>query len=154
MTLGDILLEDGVLIDVAASSKKQALQVLAQAVAARTSLRARDVCDAITERERLGSTGVGDGVAIPHARVADVERAFGIFARLETPIDFDAVDDKPADLIFVLVAPIDAGVEHLKALARVARVLRRDGLRERLRAAPSADAVYALLTDTETAAPA
>ena len=110
-----------------------------------TGLNARDIFDAVLQRERLGSTGVGQGVAIPHARLAGVKEVVGVFARLRTPVDFESIDGRPADLIFMLIAPDDAGAEHLKALARVSRLLRREDVRQRLRAAPDADAVHAVL---------
>jgi PTS system nitrogen regulatory IIA component len=103
------------------------------------------VLDALLEREALGSTGVGYGVAVPHARVAGLTRLRGVFVRLEQPIEFQAVDDRPVDLIFALFAPPDAGAEHLRALARVSRVLRQADLREQLRQAHGADAIHALL---------
>ncbi len=146
MTFTDILTPEGVIVNLKVASKKQAFQELAKAVADITSLDARVVFDAILERERLGSTGVGHGVAIPHARLAGLKEITGVFARLAQPIDFDAVDERPADLIFMLLAPLGAGADHLKALARVSRAFRREDLRDRLRSAPSVDAVKALLS--------
>ncbi len=113
--------------------------------ARRFDLDAGEVLDALLAREAVGSTGVGAGVAVPHARLKALDRMRGVFLRLEAPVDFDAVDDQPVDLIFALLAPEAAGSEHLQALARVARLLRRADLREQLRQAHSADAVYALL---------
>ena len=130
---------------VSASSKRQALSLVAEMAARRFDLDAGDVLDALMAREAVGSTGVGAGVAVPHARLKTLDRMRGVFLRLETPVEFDAVDNQPVDLIFALLAPETAGSEHLQALARVARLLRRAELREQLRQAHSADAVYALL---------
>ena len=130
---------------VSASNKRQALSLVAEMAARRFDLDAGEVLDALMAREAVGSTGVGSGVAVPHARLKRLDKMRGVFLRLETPIAFDAVDDQPVDLIFALLAPEAAGSEHLQALARVARLLRRADLREQLRQAHSIDAVYALL---------
>ncbi len=130
---------------VGAASKRQALSVIADMAERRFGLDAGEVLDALLAREALGSTGVGYGVALPHGRLAGLERMRGLFVRLETPVAFDAIDGQPVDLIFALLAPLDAGAEHLLALARVSRLLRRADLREQLRHAYTADAVYALL---------
>jgi PTS system nitrogen regulatory IIA component len=132
---------------VSASSKRQALSVAADLAARRFGLDAGEVLDALLAREAVGSTGVGHGVALPHGRLKGLDRMRGVFLRLEAPVAFDAVDDQPVDLIFALLAPPEAGVEHLLALAKVARLLRRPDLREQLRHARSADAVYALLAE-------
>lgn len=145
MALSDLIPNGGVAVDLGASSRKQALQAMSDIAADLTGLNARDIFDAVLQRERLGSTGVGQGVAIPHARLAGVKEVVGVFARLRTPVDFESIDGRPADLIFMLIAPDDAGAEHLKALARVSRLLRREDVRQRLRAAPDADAVHAVL---------
>lgn len=145
MSFSDILASNGVVLDLKATSKKQVFQELARVAAEETGLTAREVFDAVLERERLGSTGVGSGVAIPHARLKGVDRIVGVFTRLEQPIDFDSIDDEPADLIFMLLAPDEAGADHLKALARVSRALRRPELRDRLRSAPTDEAVRTLL---------
>ena len=145
MALSTLIPPGGVAVELAATSRKQALSGLAELAERALGVSARPVLDAVIEREKLGSTGVGDGVAIPHARTNLVDRVCGVFARLKHPVDFDAVDGQPADLIFLLLAPEDAGAEHLKALARVSRLLRREDVRQRLRAAPDADAVYAIL---------
>ena len=107
-----------------ANSKKQLLQLLAEKAAGITGLPEREIFDTILQRERLGSTGVGNGIAIPHGKLAGVKRITGVFARLETPVDFEALDDQPVDLVFLLLAPEGAGADHLKALSRIARVLR------------------------------
>ncbi len=103
------------------------------------------------ERERLGSTGVGYGVAIPHARIEGLTSVRAVFARLESPIEYEAIDDRPVDLVVLLLAPIDAGAEHLKALAKVSRLLRREDMRAKLRSAPSVESLHVLLTETRSA---
>ena len=130
-----------------ASSKKQALQELARRAAELTGLHERQIFDVLLERERLGTTGVGNGIAIPHGKLADVKAMFGLFARLDPAVDFEAIDEQPVDLIFLLLAPEGAGADHLKALARVSRLLRDRGICEKLRGADQAEAMYALLTD-------
>ncbi len=147
MLLTDILHADGVLADLRATSKKHLFQELSRVAGDLTELPARRIFDAVLERERLGSTGVGHGVAIPHARLEELDSVQGLFARLSEPIDFDAIDERPVDLVFLLLAPEAAGADHLKALARVSRVFRREELRERLRAAPDQDALAALLSE-------
>jgi PTS system nitrogen regulatory IIA component len=129
------------------SSKKQALQELARRAAEITGVHERQIFDVLLERERLGTTGVGNGIAIPHGKLADVKKMFGLFARLENPVDFEAIDEQPVDLIFLLLAPEGAGADHLKALARVSRLLRDRAICEKLRGADQAEAIYALLTD-------
>ena len=145
MALADLIPNGGVAVDLGASSRKQALQAMSDIAADLTGLAPRDIFDAVLQRERLGSTGVGQGVAIPHARLAGIDAVVGVFARLRSPVDFESIDGRPADLIFMLIAPEDAGAEHLKALARVSRLLRREDVRQRLRAAPDADAIHAVL---------
>lgn len=140
------LLGEGVILDpVAAENRKQALTTLAGALAERTKLDARDIFDAVMERERLGSTGVGEGVAIPHARIEKLPHPVGGFVRLLKPVDFDAVDDRPCDLIFMLIAPVGSGADHLRALAQVSRTLRQPEIREALRQAETAKAMKAIL---------
>lgn len=145
MALSDLIPSAGVSIDLGASSRKQALQAMSELAAGLTGQAARTIFDAVLQRERLGSTGVGQGVAIPHARLSGMNEVVGVFARLRTPVDFESIDGRPADLIFMLLAPENAGAEHLKALARVSRLLRREDVRQRLRAAPNSDAAYAVL---------
>jgi PTS system nitrogen regulatory IIA component len=142
-----------------AVSKKQLLQEMAELAvkcgAARgDSIFSRDVVAAVMERERLGSTGVGSGVAIPHARLEGLNDVRDVFARLETPLEYESIDDKPVDLVVLLLAPIDAGGEHLKALAQVSRLLRREETRTRLRSAPNAESLYLLLTENREASAA
>jgi PTS system nitrogen regulatory IIA component len=128
-----------------ASSKRQALSVVAEIAARSLDATAPEIAAKLLARERLGSTGVGHGVAVPHARLKGLERMHGVFVRLEAPVDFGAVDEQPVDLIFALLAPADHPAEHLRALAKVSRALRQADLREHLRQAHSADAVRALL---------
>jgi PTS system nitrogen regulatory IIA component len=147
MEIVDLVAPEGVVAKLKATSKKQALQVLAQRAAKIVGLHERAIFGTLLERERLGTTGVGVGIAIPHGKLTDLDRLHGLFARLDTPIDFDAIDDQPVDLIFLLLAPESAGAEHLKALARVSRLLRDKQLCDKLRGTDNAEALYALLTE-------
>lgn len=133
--LRDLVLEDAIIARLTASSRRQALQILAEHLAKAAGLDPRAVFEAVLLRERLSGTGVGEGVAIPHARVTGVERPICGFARLDPPQDFEALDGRPADLVFMLLAPPDRGGDHLKALARVTRHLRRGEVRDKLRGA-------------------
>lgn len=146
MALSDLLSADSILGSLSATNRKQALQIMSEAAAAKLDIDSRLIFDAVMERERLGSTGVGDGVAIPHARLEGLDHVFGLFARLKTPIDFDAIDGRPVDLIFLLLAPEASSAEHLKALARISRIFRREDLRSHLRATDTRDGMIALLT--------
>jgi PTS system nitrogen regulatory IIA component len=138
-----------VIANLRVTSKKQALQELAKKAADLTGQPERALFEVLMERERLGTTGVGHGIGIPHGKLPELERLYGLFARLETPIDFDAIDDHPVDLIFVLLAPETAGADHLKALARVSRLFRDRAVCEKLRGTDSAEAIYALLTQSQ-----
>jgi PTS system nitrogen regulatory IIA component len=146
----DLVTPNSIIPNLRASSKKQVLQELARKAAELLGQHERAVFDVLLERERLGTTGVGHGIAIPHGKLPTLDRVHGIFARLERPVDFDAIDEHPVDLVFMLLAPEQAGADHLKALARVSRLLRDASMCERLRGADSADAIYALLTHQET----
>lgn len=148
MEIFQLLSSDGVIANLKANSKKQALQELSARAARITGQHERLIFDTLLERERLGTTGVGNGIAIPHGRLAGLDKLYGLFARLERPIDFDSIDEMPVDLIFLLLAPESAGADHLKALARVSRLLRDKSVCEKLRGAENADALYALLTDS------
>lgn len=139
---------DAVLACVKASGKKALLAELAAKAAALYKLDERRLFDRLLERERLGSTGIGGGIAIPHGRMANLDKPVGVFARLGHPVDFDSIDERPVDTVFLLLAPEGAGADHLKALARVSRLLRDRSLVEKLRATESADALYALLVET------
>src|SRR5215510_5182903 len=134
MELGDLIKPEAVIPTLAARSKKQVLQDLAEQAAAFTKLGARDIFETLLQRERLGSTAVGRGIAIPHGQVAGLQRILSVFARLQPPIDFEAPDEEPVDLVFLLLAPEHAGADHLKALARISRFLRDPSTTERLRA--------------------
>ena len=144
--MADLISADRVLVGLRAASKRQLLQELAEDAAAACGLDASTVLDALIQREKLGTTAVGDGIAIPHAKVPGLPKLVGFFARLARPVDFDALDDKPVDLIFLLLAPEGGSAEHLKALARIARILRDPAMCARLRHAPNADRAYAVLT--------
>ena len=145
MEIADLLSLDGVADALKAASKKQALQELSAIAAAQTAQDERAILDVLLARERLGSTGVGRGVAIPHGKLAGLGQISAVFARLREPIEFDAVDGRPVDLICLLLAPDSAGSDHLKALALVSRLLRDERVCARLRGADSADALYAVL---------
>ena len=147
--LCDILSSDSVEANFPARGKKMLFQQLAAAVARRTGLDPKSVSAALLEREKLGSTGFGAGVAIPHGKIEGLPRVTGFFARLTGPIDFHAVDGLPVDLVFLLLSPADAGADHLKALAGVSRLLRDPQLVAKLRGARSNDAIYALLAGEE-----
>lgn len=145
--IADLITPRSVIAHLRVATKRQALQELARRGAAITGIHERMIYDVLTERERLGSTGIGMGIGIPHGKLPGLDKLCGVFARLERPIAFDAIDDQPVDLIFVLLAPENAGADHLKALARVSRLLRDRGVCEKLRGTDSSDALYALLTD-------
>jgi len=147
MNIGDLLDRGAIAPRVSAASKRQALLVIAEIAARSFGLRPADVFDALMQREAVGSTGVGQGVAVPHARLPGLGRLRGVFVRLDQPVEFDSVDDAPVDLIFALFAPPEARGEHLRALARVSRLLRQAPKREQLRHARNLDAVYALLAE-------
>ncbi|HZH50730.1 MAG TPA: PTS IIA-like nitrogen regulatory protein PtsN [Microvirga sp.] len=152
MPLLDFLDPQAVLPALRVNSKKQALQELAAQAARLTGLDATLIFEALLQRERLGSTGIGEGIAIPHGKIAGLPRIFGLLARLEKPIEFEALDGQQVDVLFLLLAPEGAGADHLKALSRVARVLREPGLIERVRATRDAAALYAIMTEFPKAA--
>lgn len=149
MELSDLLTPQAIVLGMKAASKKQALAGLAQRASELTGLPERQILDVLLERERLGTTGVGRGIAIPHGKIAGLDSMRGVLARLETPVPFDAVDDEPVDILFLLLAPESAGAEHLKALARVSRMLRDRAFCERLRASEDPGAVYAAVAEGE-----
>ena len=151
MEIADLLSPDAVVSHLKAASKKQVLQEMAHKAASLTGLSERRIYETLAEREKLGSTGMGQGIAIPHGRVAGVEKMTGLFAQLDHPVDFDSMDDQPVDLVFLLLAPEGAGADHLKALARVSRLLRNQAVCEKLRAAPHVSTLYALLTEPSAA---
>ena len=145
MDLSDLLTPDAVMASVHAQSKKHVLQEVCERAARLTGLPEREIFDAILQRERLGSTGVGQGVAIPHGKQRSLEKLVGVFARLIRPVEFDSLDDQPVDLVFLLLAPESAGADHLKALARIARVLRDAAVAQKLRFAADEAAIYSVL---------
>lgn len=148
--ISDILAIDAVEAGVTVANKKALFQQLAAAAAKRLGIDAKDVLASLNERERIGSTGYGGGAAIPHGRIEGLPGVFGYFVRLAAPIDFQAVDNLPVDLVFLLLSPPDAGADHLKALAAVSRTLRDRATVAKLRGARSKDALFALLTGAET----
>jgi PTS system nitrogen regulatory IIA component len=151
MDIGELLVEDGIVLRSGASSKRQALHVVAETAAHAMGLDAARVMDALLEREALGSTGLGAGVAVPHARIEGLQRVFGVFVRLDTPVAYGSVDDRPVDLLFALFAPPRDGAEHLRALAAVSRAVRSPELRESLRQARTVDAAHALFVTDRAA---
>jgi PTS system nitrogen regulatory IIA component len=150
MELGDLIKPEGVIPSLKARNKKHAFQELAQRASELTGLDARQILETLLQRERLGSTGIGSGIAIPHGRLEKLSRIVSLFARLEEPIPFDAVDDEPVELVFLLLAPEHAGADHLKALARISRVLRDANAIANLKASRDRAALYAVLTEPAT----
>ncbi|HEX5936037.1 MAG TPA: PTS IIA-like nitrogen regulatory protein PtsN [Pseudorhizobium sp.] len=149
MALADLLQQDAIIPSLKVNSKKQLLQELAARASKLTGVPEREIFDVILQRERLGSTGVGHGVAIPHGKLNSISSIKGVFARLENAVDFEALDDEPVDLVFLLLAPEGAGADHLKALSRIARVLRDQELVNKLRRTDSASAIYAFLNEEQ-----
>ncbi|OJF90527.1 PTS IIA-like nitrogen regulatory protein PtsN [Pararhizobium antarcticum] len=149
MALAGLLQQNAIIPAMKANSKKQLLQELASRASKITDLSEREIFDVILQRERLGSTGVGNGIAIPHGKLPTLTSIIGIFARLESPVDFEALDDQPVDLVFLLLAPEGAGADHLKALSRIARVLRDQDMVAKLRGSNSASAIYAFLSEDQ-----
>lgn len=150
MDLSDLIEVSAVMPALKANSKKQLLQLMAEKAAAVMGIPEREIFDTILQRERLGSTGVGNGIAIPHGKLPGVKRITGVFARLEVPVDFESLDDQPVDLVFMLLAPEGAGADHLKALSRIARVLRDADTVAKVRGTRDAAAIHALLSETST----
>jgi len=144
MDIGDLLARDGIVLRSGASSKRQALHVVAETAAQALGMDENRVMDALLEREALSSTGLGSGVAVPHARLEGLSQVRAVFVRLDAPVAYGAVDDRPVDLLFALFAPPRDGAEHLRALAAVSRAMRSPELREKLRQARTLDAVHAL----------
>jgi PTS system nitrogen regulatory IIA component len=146
MELADILAERGVLCCTGVKTKRQLFEILAERAGEITGRGAGEILEAITAREALGSTGLGNGIAIPHGKLAGLEDVTAVVARLDEPIDFDAVDDQPVDIVVMLLAPIGAGADHLKALSRVARLLRTESVVDDLRAATEPAQLRAIFT--------
>jgi len=149
MDLSDLISLEGINPSLKAKSKKHVLQQLSSEAAQITGVPERDIFDVLLQRERLGSTGVGQGIAIPHGKLNGLDKMIGLFAHLEQPINFEAVDSEPVDLVFLLLAPESAGADHLKALARISRFLRMPLAVENLRSASTDEMVYAVLTESE-----
>jgi PTS system nitrogen regulatory IIA component len=149
MLLSDILKPGAVKVLSNLTSKKRMFQDLGEIAASVYGLDANAAADALQERESLGPTGVGHGVALPHARIGGVDHVAGVFLRLEKPLDFGSVDRQPVDLVFALFAPLDSGVEHLKALALVSRTLRDPGICAKLRANSDPSTLHAVLTEAQ-----
>ncbi len=151
MELSDILDKESVIACAKVSSKRQLLQLLADQAAAPAGAPAQVIFDTLLEREQLGSTGLGNGIAIPHGKIAGLKGVTAVFARLDRPIDFDAVDDQPIDLAIMLLAPTGSGADHLKALSRVARILRDDRVVEELRNTRDGARLFEILTTAQEA---
>jgi PTS system nitrogen regulatory IIA component len=145
MATTDLVAPNAIIPAMKVNGKKQALQEIAAKAASLTGQNEKAILEILLQREKLGSTGVGNGVAIPHGKLPKLGKVFGLFARLERPVDFEALDGQPVDLIFLLLAPEGAGADHLKALARVARLLRDPEVARKLRASNGAEAIYAVL---------
>jgi len=147
--LSDLLSDRAIDADLVAANKKGLFQQLAAAAGRLTGLPAKTIAASLNAREKIGSTGFGGGAAIPHGKIEGLDNVFGFFARLETPVDFQSIDNMPVDLVFLLLSPPDAGADHLKALARVSRIFRDSQTVAKLRGARSRDAIYALLAGGE-----
>lgn len=155
MTLADIIDARAIIPAAKAQNKKQLLQELSHAMAGLVAADQRVIFETLLRREKLGSTGLGQGIAIPHGRLPNINRVYGLFARLASPVDFESVDGQPVDLVFVLLAPDHAGADHLTALARISRLLREPSTLAKLRGTETAEGLYAILTEpaaTQTAA--
>lgn len=152
MPLTDLVAPQAIIPALKVTNKKQALQELASKAAELTAQNERQIFETLMQREKLGSTGIGNAIAIPHGKLPKIASLFGLFARLERPVDFEALDGQPVDLIFLLLAPENAGADHLKALARIARLLRDPNVTRKLRDSRDAEALYAVLAMTPNAA--
>ena len=150
MDLSKLLIPGAVRVLGQLTSKKRLFQELGEVTFQAYGLSSAIVVDGLQERESLGPTGVGNGIALPHARLEEIEKIFGVFIRLEKPLDYESVDRQPVDLVFGLFAPKDSGVEHLKALAQVSRTMRDPGICAKLRANSDPDKLYAILTEART----
>lgn len=146
MSISSLIVPEAILANVSGNSRKQALQVVAERLARRSGLDERAIFETLLQRERLGTTAIGQGIAIPHGRIAGLKTLVGVFVRLARPVDFEAMDGQPVDLVFALLAPEDAGADHLQALARLARLFRNPATVQKLRQAGDEAALYAILT--------
>lgn len=149
MKLSEIMSGNSIVLGLKSNSKRQLLQDLAAKASEVTGINERTICDTILERESLGSTGFGDGTALPHGRFADLEKVYGFFAKLNSPIDFDSIDGKPVDLVFMLLSPEGNGADHLTALAQASRILKDESTRTKIRQISSPQEIYALLNNHE-----
>lgn len=147
MRLSEIMSANSVVLSLKANNKRQLLQELAQKASELTGINDRTIFDTILERENLGSTGFGGGTALPHGRLSELQEVFGLFVRLTSPIDFDAIDNKPVDLVFLLLSPESNGADHLTALAQISRILKDEETCAKLKAASSKEEIQALLTN-------
>lgn len=149
MDLSNLISLETIYPNMKASSKKQLLQELGNIVKDKIGKPIFEIASTLMERERLGSTGVGHGVAIPHGRFTDLDQICGIFVKLDKPVNYDSLDDQPVDLIFLLLVPEDAGADHLKALAKISRIFRDQSICDKLRGAENSDAIYAILNSVQ-----
>ncbi|MBQ8465374.1 MAG: PTS sugar transporter subunit IIA [Alphaproteobacteria bacterium] len=147
MKISDLMPNDSILLSVKAKNKRNLLQELAEFAASVTKISDRTIFDTILERENLGSTGFGGGVALPHGRLAELDRVYVFCAKLSTPIDFESIDNKPVDVVFLLLSPESSGADHLTALAQVSRILKNNGLINKIREAQSTEEIHALLNN-------
>lgn len=147
MEISELLKKDNIITNPQVTSKKQALEELAKYSANVTGIKYRDIFDQLLQREKLGTTGIGNGVAIPHCRIPQLDQIYGLFLKVNEPIDFDAIDEQPVDLIFLLLAPESHGADHLRTLSKITRVLRDPRLCQKLRGCQTSDAILALLSD-------
>ena len=151
MDISNLINMDAIFPQLKVSSKKQLLQELGNIAKIKIKKPVQEIATILMERERLGSTGVGYGVAIPHGRFTELDKIFGVFAKLEKPVNYDALDNQPVDLVFLLLVPEKAGASHLKTLAKISRILRDQSVCEKLRGADSGDAIYAILNSANAA---
>ena len=147
MKISDIMTEKNVVLGLKASSKRQLLQELASKAAELTGINERTIFDIVLERENLGSTGFGGGTALPHGRIPELNKVYGLFAKLNTPVDFEAIDSKPVDLVFLLLSPEGSGAYHLTALAQISRILKDESTCEKLRQLKNSEEIYAVLNN-------
>ena len=154
MDISTILSPDTILSNLKPNSRRQLLQELASTAASHCEADKQQIFETLSNRERLGSTGVGNGVAIPHGKLPNIQKIMCVFARLSKPVDYDSIDDQPVDLVFVLLAPEGSGADHLKALSRIARLMREPSLLSQLRASTDSEALYALISEQEKASAA
>lgn len=149
MKLSEIMSGNSVFLSLKAGSKRQLLQEMAAKAAEITGINERTICDTILERESLGSTGFGDGTALPHGRFAELDKVYGFFAKLSTPVDFEAIDGKPVDLVFMLLSPEGNGADHLTALAQISRILKDEATCSKIRQISSPQEIHALLNSKD-----